>query len=107
MIAGAFTTSQFSDPVGLGTEPVTSQQGVNTFRNLGYASVNASLAKGFSFPIPKIADSAKFILRAEAVNLLNRTNWMPMANDVSDGNFGTVTSANQKRYLQLGGRLEF
>jgi hypothetical protein len=107
VIAGAFTTSQFSDPVGLGTEPVTSQQGVNTFRNLGYASVNASLAKGFSFPIPKIADSAKFILRAEAVNLLNRTNWMPMANDVSDGNFGTVTSANQKRYLQLGGRLEF
>jgi len=38
---------------------------------------------------------------------LNRTNWQPMANDVTDGNFGTVTSANQKRYLQLGGRFEF
>jgi hypothetical protein len=69
--------------------------------------VNASLSKGFAFPIPKVADSAKFFFRAEAVNLLNRTNWQPMANDVTDGNFGTVTSANQKRYLQLGGRFEF
>ena len=107
VLAGAFTKSQFTDPAGLGTEPVTQQQGVNSFRNLGYASVNASLSKGFAFPIPKVADSAKFFFRAEAVNLLNRTNWQPMANDVTDGNFGTVTSANQKRYLQLGGRFEF
>jgi hypothetical protein len=107
VLAGAFTKSQFTDPAGYGTQTVVEQQGINSFRNLGFASVNASLSKGFGLPIPKAAESAKFFFRAEAVNLLNRTNWQAMANDVSDGNFGTVTSANQKRYLQLGGRLEF
>jgi hypothetical protein len=107
VLAGAFTTSQFKDPAGYGTQPVTQQQGVNSFRNPGYSSVNATLSKGFSLPIPRLAEDARFFLRAEAVNLLNRTNWKPIANDVTDGNFGTVTSANQKRYLQLGGRFEF
>jgi hypothetical protein len=107
VLAGAFTTSQFKDPAGFGTGPVTQQQGVNSFRNLGYASVNATVSKGFAFPIPKVAENSKFFLRAEAVNLLNRTNWQPMDNDVTDANFGTVTAANQKRYLQLGGRFEF
>ena len=107
VLAGAFTVKQFTDPAGAGSEPVNQQQGVNGFRNLGFASVNASLSKGFALPIPKVAESAKFFFRAEAVNLLNRTNWQPMANDVTDGNFGTVTGANQKRYLQLGGRFEF
>jgi hypothetical protein len=106
-IEGAFTAAQFTDPAGVGTQSVTSQQGVNSFRNLGYASVNASISKGFALPIPKVAEKSKFFLRGEAVNLFNRTNWQSMANDVSDGNFGTVTSANQKRYLQLGGRFEF
>ena len=107
VLAGAFTASQFKDPAGYGSQPVTQQQGVNSFRNLGYFSVNATLSKGFNLPVPKVAEGAKFFLRAEAINLLNRTNWKAIANDVSDGNFGTVTSANQKRYLQLGGRFEF
>ncbi|MGO4514315.1 carboxypeptidase regulatory-like domain-containing protein [Terriglobus sp. 2YAB30_2] len=107
VLAGAFTTTQFKDPAGYGSQPVTQRQGVNSFRNLGYFSVNATLSKGFNFPIPKVVEGGKLFLRAEAVNLLNRTNWQAIANDVTDGNFGTVTSANQKRYLQLGGRFEF
>lgn len=107
VLAGAFTAKQFTDPVGLGTQPVVSTQGANTFRNLGYQSVNANLSKGFSLPIPGVSEAAKFFLRAEAVNLFNRTNWQGIHNDPADANFGTVTNANQKRFLQLGGRFEF
>ncbi len=111
VLAGAFTTSQFSDPAGVGTEPVVSLQGANSFRNLGYFNMNLSLSKGFNFPIPKVADKAKFFFRAEAVNVLNRTNWQGiwngMASEAAGTDFGTVKTANQKRYLQLGGRFEF
>jgi hypothetical protein len=110
-ITGVFTASQFVDPAGTGTEPVTSQQGANTFRNLGYFNVDATVSKGFSIPLHGRPDGAKFLLRGEAVNLLNRTNWQSIVNGLTSGapglTFGSVTSANQKRYLQLGGRFEF
>jgi hypothetical protein len=41
------------------------------------------------------------------INLLNRTNWQAIDNDITDSSFGYSTNANQKRYLQLGGRFEF
>jgi hypothetical protein len=104
--AGAFTTSQFADPAGLGTKVLRYQQGPNSFRNLGYFNVNLSIAKGFGIPLPG-HEEARFYLRGEAVNLLNRTNWQGIKNDPADGNFGTVTAANQKRFIQLGARLEF
>jgi hypothetical protein len=108
---GVFTQSQFSNPAGVGTEPVTSQQGANTFRNLGYFNVDATVSKGFNIPFPGRADGVKFYLRGEAVNLLNRTNWQNIvsgwAAPTVAPTFGSVTAADQKRYLQLGGRFEF
>ena len=42
------------------------------------------------------------------INLLNRTNWGPIDNDISQGtNFGFSATANNKRFLQLGARFEF
>jgi hypothetical protein len=110
-IKGVFTQSQFSNPPGVGTEPVTSQQGANTFRNLGYFNVDATVSKGFTIPLPHRPDGAKFYLRGEAINLLNRTNWQNIVSGWAAAStsltFGSVTGADQKRYLQLGGRFEF
>jgi hypothetical protein len=70
--------------------------------------VNGSLSKGFTIPAPYTnGEGVKFFLRGEAVNVLNRTNYNSIDNNVTDGTFGQVTSANQKRYFQIGGRLEF
>jgi hypothetical protein len=110
---GVFGTpsSSFSDPAGVGTGPVSSLQGANTFRNLGYFNVDATASKGFTLPLPGKSDGLKFYLRGEAVNLLNRTNWQGIVSGYVAGttplNFGTVLTANQKRYIQIGGRLEF
>lgn len=98
----------FSDPLGTGTVTVTSSQGANTFRNLGYFTVNAGMEKGFNLPWKM--HSTRLFLRGEAVNALNRTNWKPMIGDITNQNpngFGASVADNQKRYLQIGGRLEF
>jgi hypothetical protein len=105
---GIFTKSQFVDPVGTGTMAVQTTQGANTFRNLGYFTVNAGLSKGFSVPLPRRTEPAHLYLRGEAVNLLNRTNYQAFGDDVTNAtSFGLATSADQKRYLQIGGRFEF
>jgi hypothetical protein len=105
---GIFTTAQFVDPAGTGTTVVQSTQGANTFRNLGYFTVNAGLSKGFAIPLPRRTEAAHLYLRGEAVNLLNRTNYQAFGDDTTAATtFGLVTSANQKRYLQIGGRVEF
>jgi hypothetical protein len=105
-LTGAFTAADFTDPVGLGTVTVHSQQGANTFRNPGYFTVNGGFSKAFRIP-HFFNEDAKFILRGDFINLLNRTNWQAIDNDIADGPFGYSKNANQKRYLQLGGRFEF
>jgi hypothetical protein len=105
---GVFTTAQFSNPPGTGTTAVEPTQGANTFRNFGYFNVDAGLAKSFHVPLPHTSQGGQFVLRGEAVNLLNRTNYQGMGGDVTNATtFGKVTSVNQQRYLQLGGRFEF
>ncbi len=104
---GVLTASQFADPAGYGTMAVQSTQGANTFRNYGYFNVDAGLAKTFQFRLPW-RESGSLVLRGEAVNLLNRTNYQSIQNDMSNSStFGTVLAANQKRYVQIGGRFEF
>jgi hypothetical protein len=86
---------------------VLSTQGANTFRNPGYFNVNAAIAK--TYDVPWIGDSSsKFTLRADFINVLNRTNWGAIDNDIaSSPNFGFSTSTYNKRFLQVGGRFEF
>jgi len=105
-LTGVFTAADFTDPAGLGTRAIRSEQGANTFRNPGYFTVNGGFSKAFVLPFLQKED-AKFILRGDFINLLNRTNWQAIDNDIADDSFGYSTNANQKRYLQLGGRFEF
>jgi hypothetical protein len=104
---GAFTGVTWTDPTGAGTEAVLSQQGANTFRNPGYFNVNAGVAK--SYDVPWIgAATSKFTMRADFINILNRTNWGPIHSDIADSpNFGFSTTTYNKRFLQIGGRFEF
>jgi hypothetical protein len=104
---GAFSGVTWTDPTGAGTQAVLSQQGANTFRNPGYFNVNAGLAKTYDLPWVENGTS-KFTMRADFINLLNRTNWGPIDNDISSSpNFGFSTTTGNKRYLQIGGRFEF
>ncbi|MGA2675251.1 MAG: carboxypeptidase regulatory-like domain-containing protein [Terracidiphilus sp.] len=105
-LTGAFTAAEFSDPAGVGTTTVLSQQGTNTFRNPGYFTVNGGFSKAFAVPFI-LKEEAKFVLRGDFINLLNRTNWQAIDDDITDASFGYSKNANQKRYLQLGGRFEF
>jgi hypothetical protein len=104
---GVFTGVTWTDPAGAGTAPVLSTQGANTFRNPGYFNVNMGIAKSFTFPWLG-NESSKFTMRGDFINLLNRTNWGPIDNDIaSSPNFGFSTSTYNKRFLQIGGRFEF
>ncbi|MGA9671487.1 MAG: carboxypeptidase regulatory-like domain-containing protein [Terracidiphilus sp.] len=105
-LTGAFTAADFTDPAGVVTSTVRSQQGANTFRNPGYFTVNGGFSKAFAVPF-FFKEDAKFILRGDFINLLNRTNWQAIDNDITDSTFGYSKKANQKRYLQLGGRFQF
>lgn len=109
-VSGVLDASLFSDPAGVGTGPVTSNQGANSFRNLGYFTVNGGLSKSFGLPLPGTVEGthAQLTFRGEAVNLLNRTNYQGFDSDLTDTSFfGKVRTANQKRYMQLCVRLEF
>jgi hypothetical protein len=98
----------FPNPEGTGTTAVIGNQGPNSFYNPAFIDVDVSVSKGFTIPSPYTnGEGVKFFLRGEAINVFNRTNYNTIDNDVNDGTFGQVTSAEQKRYLQLGGRLEF
>ncbi len=108
--SGVFTAADFTNPPGVGSGPVLSQQGANTFRNPGYFNVNMGIAKAFAFPWLG-HESSKLTLRGDFINLLNRTNWDPIVNDIqttgSSSNFGFSSGTNNKRYVQLGSRFEF
>jgi hypothetical protein len=109
-VSGVLDASLFSDPAGVGTGPVTSNQGANSFRNLGYFTVNGGFSKSFGLPLPGTVEGthAQLTFRGEAVNLLNRTNYQGFDPDLTDTSFfGKVRAANQKRYMQLCVRLEF
>ena len=106
-VTGAFTGVTWTDPSGAGTQAVLSQQGANTFRNPGYFNVNAGVAKSFALPF-LTKETSNFTLRGDFINLLNRTNWNSIDNDVAEGNnFGFSTTTGNKRFLQLGARFEF
>ena len=103
---GAFTKTDFTDPLGAGTVGVLSQQGANTFRNPGYFNVNAGVAKTFSFSFFQ-GETAGLTLRGDFINALNRTNWQGISQEFASNTFGFSSTANNKRFVQLGARFEF
>ena len=106
---GIVPTTAFMVPTGYGTSTMVPQQGNepwNMFRNPGYFAIDMALNKKFTFPW--FQDRKCFLkLGGEATNIFNHVNLGPVQNNLSQGNFGQVTTANQSRVLQLVARFEF
>jgi hypothetical protein len=97
-ISGVFAPGQFTTPT-LGTE---GNEKSNQFRNPPYIQTDFSLYKD-----NHITERLNFQIRFEFFNLFNHPNFQNIQGDLSQGNFGTVTSQLLPRYWQIGGKLTF
>jgi hypothetical protein len=93
-----FNTSAFSMPA-FGT---FGNAGRNILEGPGYRNVNLALLK--RVPLP---GRTSLQLRAEAFNLLNRTNFDLPDNFYGSPTFGQVLSAGAPRHIQFGARVTF
>jgi hypothetical protein len=77
--------------------------GRNTYRGDWFKGVDLSLFRRFP-----ISERLTFEFRGDAFNVFNVTSYATPNNNLSNANFGQVTTlANQPRQLQLSGRLRF
>ena len=76
--------------------------GTGTAVGPGLALLDASLGKNFAL-------AERFVLKFQAdfFNALNRTNFNTLNTNVSNTNFGTISSANPPRQVQLSLKLSF
>ena len=93
-----FNTAAFSMPA-YGT---FGNAGRNILEGPGYQNVNLALLKQVALP-----GRARLQLRAEAFNLLNRTNFDLPDNFFGSPTFGQILSAGSPRHIQFGARLMF
>ncbi len=68
----------------------------------GLLQFNTALSKQF-----RIAERKMLQLRWEAFNTFNRVNYSSPNNNIASSQFGTITSANTARYMQLGAKFLF
>jgi hypothetical protein len=102
-----FNPAAFAEPV-----PQWSGGGNNGFGNAGrnvvagpgLANWNLSLFKSFAFTE---SGTTRIELRAESYNTFNHTQFSGLDLGATDGNFGQVTSANDPRVFQFGGKFLF
>ena len=91
-------------------QPALGQEGnekYNSFRNPGFAEVDAVLAKN-----TRLAEQLNLELRFEFYNVLNHPNLQGLSQsngttDLSNANFGKSTAQYTPRYLQIGARITF
>ncbi len=76
--------------------------GRNILEGPGFSNVNLALLKQVALP-----GRARLQLRAEAFNLLNRTNFDLPDNFFGSPTFGQILSAGAPRHIQFGARLMF
>jgi hypothetical protein len=93
-----FNTAAFSMPA-FGT---FGNAGRNILEGPGYQNVNLALLKRVT-----LRGGTSLQLRAEAFNLLNRTNFDLPDNFYGSPTFGQVLSAGAPRHIQFGARLSF
>jgi len=97
-LAGIFKASDFPVPA-----PGTNGNLVrNAYRGPGYADVSLSLSKKFMLTARVNAE-----FRVDAFNAFNRVNLSDPTMDLSNTNFGKVTSQLNTRAIQLGTRVRF
>ncbi|WP_232296277.1 TonB-dependent receptor [Terriglobus sp. TAA 43] len=98
-VTGVFNTAAFSTPT-------TSPWGTasrNLGRTNGFYQADLGLHKAFSL----WNEASKFDFRAEAFNVLNKTNYAAANSTFGGSSFGTITSAYPARQLQLAAKIIF
>jgi hypothetical protein len=76
----------------------------------GYRGVDLTLAKAFGLPnLRGLGEGARFEFRIDAYNVFNNLNMDPtqISNNITSGNFGTITGALAARTVTLGARFSF
>jgi Carboxypeptidase regulatory-like domain len=102
-----FNTGAFSAPLAPwngGGNNGFGNAGRNSVLGPGLANWNLSLFKSFAL---SQSENTKFELRVESYNTFNHTEFSGLSLGYTNGNFGQVTSANDPRVLQFGGKFLF
>jgi hypothetical protein len=102
-----FNTGAFAAPVAPwngGGNNGFGNAGRNAVRGPGLANWNLSLFKSFALTE---SEKTRIELRVESYNTFNHTQFNGLDLGFTDGNFGQVTSANDPRVLQFGGKFLF
>lgn len=76
--------------------------GRNTTRSPGAWNLNLG-----AFRVFRVTERFRLEMRAEAYNALNHVNWGTPNTNISDANFGLITSTWAARQVQIGARLSF
>jgi Carboxypeptidase regulatory-like domain len=100
-----FDTTKFSVPVSAwagGTNQGFGNSGKDAVVGPGRVNFTTSLYKSFS-----MTERAHFELRIESFNTFNHTEFNNIDVKNTDGNFGQVTSTQDPRTLELGGKFIF
>lgn len=102
-----FNTGAFSPPLAPwagGGNNGFGNAGRNSVIGPGLANWNLSLFKSFALTQ---SENTRFELRFESYNTFNHTEFNGLDLGYTDGTFGQVTSANDPRVFQFGGKLLF
>jgi hypothetical protein len=102
-----FNAAAFAEPVPQwsgGGNNGFGNAGRNDVRGPGLANWNLSLFKSFAL---NESSTTRFELRVESYNTFNHTQFSGLDLGATDGNFGQVTSANDPRVFQFGGKFLF
>jgi len=97
-INGVFTAGQFTVPT-MGTN---GNEKAGSFRNPPFIQSDVTVYKN-----THISERVNFQLRFEFYNLFNHPNFQSIQTDLSQGNFGQVTSQTLPRWWQIGGKITF
>jgi hypothetical protein len=97
-LTGVFSGSQFTVP-DAGTN---GNEKSNGFRNPGFIETDSTLYKN-----THITERVNFQIRFEFFNLFNHPNFQNVQGDLSQANFGMVTSQLLPRFWQIGGKITF
>ncbi len=103
--AGTRTTAMWFNPAAFAApHPYTfGNAGVNTVFGPGFVDLDQAVQREFA-----LTERVRLILRAEAFNALNHSNWGEPNNYVNTPQFGTITMAQGPgREIQLSGRISF
>jgi Carboxypeptidase regulatory-like domain len=97
-VTGVFSPSQFSAP----TPGTLGDEKAGSFRNPAFVQTDLTIYKN-----THITERLVFQFRFEFFNFFNHPNFQNIQGDLSQGNFGQVTSQTLPRWWQIGGRLSF